>query len=172
MNRIKRARTLTGAQTQAGIRTSLRSIIDHRRRNAIGHTFVDALGLAVIAVALAGNRCNHTNGLIDRHAHDFCHLRSTRRTADGAGTDLSLAFTDRSGIAVATREAAGATVRSRQASTQSFDFFIGGHFENAAGDAQQRAKDQAQNAHHKRGNQNCTNTHVGFLPRFAIRSDR
>ena len=172
VNRIKRARTLTGSQTQAGIGTRLRSAVDHRRSNAIGHTLVDALGLAMVAVALAGNRRNHANGLIHRHAHDFRHLRGARGTADGAGADLSLALADRSGIAVAARKTAGATIRARQTSTQSFDFFIGGHFENAAGDAQQRTKDQAQNAHHKRGNQNCTNTHVGFLPRFAIRSDR
>ena len=151
VDRVKRAGAFAGSQTQAGIRASLGSAVDQRRSDAIGHTFIDTLGLAVVAIALTGDRRNHADGLVDRHAHDLRHLRGACRTADGAGANLSLALADGGSIAVAAREAAGAAVRARQTGTQRFNLFIGGDFKNAAGDAQQRAKNQTQNAHHKRG---------------------
>ena len=43
---------------------------------------------------------------------------------------------------------------SDAAFAQRFRLFIDGHLEHAAGNAQQRAKDQTENAHHERRSQN------------------
>ena len=151
---VKRAGALTGAQTQTGILTRLGAVVDHGSGDTVRHALIFCLGLAVVAIALAGHGRNHANGSVDAHAHDFAHLRGAGRTAHGAGADLGLAIGNRSRITVAARVAAGAAVRARQTFAQRFRLFIGGHLEHAAGDAQQRAKDQTENAHHERRSQN------------------
>ena len=154
MDCAERAGALTGAQTQTGILTGLGAVVDHRSGDTVRHALIFRLGLAVVAIALTGHGRNHASGSVDAHAHDFAHLCGAGRTAHCAGADLSLALGNRSRITVAARVAAGAAVRARQTFAQRFRLFIGGHLEHAASDAQQRAKDQTENAHHERRSQN------------------
>ena len=151
VDRVKRTCALTGAQAQTSILTGLRAVVDQRSCNTVGHALIVSLRLAVITIALAGHGRHHTDGSTDRNAHDFAHFCRTRRTAHGAGADLGLAIGNGGSITVTTGEAAGAAVCPRQTLAQRLCLFIDWHLEHATGDAQQRAKEQAQNAHHKRG---------------------
>lgn len=92
VDRVKRTCALTGAQAQTSILTGLRAVVDQRSCNTVGHALIVSLRLAVIAIALAGHGCHHTDGSTDRNAHDFAHFCRTRRTAHSAGADLGLAI--------------------------------------------------------------------------------
>ena len=143
-----------GAEADAAVGAELVAAAHTGGRDAVGCAGVGVLLQRQLGCARAHDLCAHAHRLADLDAHHGADGPGGVAAADGAGVRLGIAGDDGLGQRRAARVAAAAAVGARQALEHLRDALVLLDGEDAGGDGQHHAEEEAEGGHDADGDEN------------------